>query len=121
MKILSLAALTACPVDDGYALPGVVDEELLARAVVLAHNEVDPLGKAPVVLAELAVLVHFGPIGPRALRRGHLRRGWEHTRLELSVVELFWERPRQLGHLGPSEIVARRRRRHHERARSGVG
>ena len=41
----------------GNLLPGVVDEDLLAGAVVLAHDHVELPAPEPVALAELRVLV----------------------------------------------------------------
>jgi hypothetical protein len=46
-------------VGDGKLLAGVVDEHLLAGAVVLAHDHVELPSPEPVALAELRVLVPF--------------------------------------------------------------
>ena len=47
-------------VDHRHRLPGVVDEQLLAGAVVLAHHQVELPGPGPVLVAEPAVLQPLG-------------------------------------------------------------
>src|SRR5690606_25111881 len=47
-------------VDDGDRLPGVIDEELLAGPVLLAHDEVEAALPGAVALAEAAILVAVG-------------------------------------------------------------
>lgn len=49
--------LAAVTVDDHGAFSRVVNEHLLAGAVCLAHDQVQSLAPAMVVLAELAVLI----------------------------------------------------------------
>ena len=53
---LRLAHLAGGAVDDRHRVPGVVDEQLLAGAVLLAHHHVEAPGPGPVALAEPAVL-----------------------------------------------------------------
>src|SRR5579872_6926526 len=120
---------------------GEVDEELLARPVLLAHRQVEEALRGPVVVAELAVgvpvvgvglfvlepqqhqrhpgpaqlAVHLAPVGDRA---GPRRRRWlavEQRRLECRVVEPVWQRPGEPGLPGPAEVVGHRRERDAER------
>src|SRR5690606_28280703 len=97
---LRLADLAAVAVDHWHRLAGVVDEQLLADAVLLAHHHVQLALPGSVVLAEPAVLealrlaqavllpeqsqgyagaaqfgMHPCPIGQGPLLAGH-RRGW---------------------------------------------
>ncbi|RML48258.1 hypothetical protein ALQ97_01818 [Pseudomonas savastanoi pv. glycinea] len=53
---LSLTDLASAPVDDWGGLAGVIDEELFAGTVFLAHDHIDLGGPEAVVLAEPAVL-----------------------------------------------------------------
>ncbi|OSR47369.1 hypothetical protein BV324_05638 [Pseudomonas syringae pv. actinidiae] len=53
---LSLTDLARAPVDDWGGLTGVIDEELFAGTVFLAHDHIDLGGPEAVVLAEPAVL-----------------------------------------------------------------
>src|SRR3546814_13823059 len=53
---LRLADLAGLPVDDRRCLPGVIDEQLFASTMLLAHAHVDLGGPKAVVLAEPAVL-----------------------------------------------------------------
>lgn len=55
--------LTAHRIDHRHGLPGVVDEQLLARGVGLAHAHRQPPDPAPVVDAEAAVAVTVGVLG----------------------------------------------------------
>ena len=53
---LRLTHLAGLGVDHRHRLPGVVDEQFLAGAVLLAHHQVELSGPFPVLLAEPAVL-----------------------------------------------------------------
>ena len=53
---LCFAQLPGGALDDGHALSGVVDEQLFAGAVRLAHHHVEALTPSAVALAELTVL-----------------------------------------------------------------
>ncbi|OSS18190.1 hypothetical protein BV337_05702 [Pseudomonas syringae pv. actinidiae] len=53
---LSLTDLARAPVDDWGGLTGVIDEQLFAGTVFLAHDHIDLGGPEAVVLAEPAVL-----------------------------------------------------------------
>lgn len=53
---LGLTDFTGLSVDDGRGLSGVIDEQLFAGTVLLAHDNVDLGGPEAVVLAEPAVL-----------------------------------------------------------------
>ncbi|RMW01988.1 hypothetical protein ALO99_200118 [Pseudomonas coronafaciens pv. porri] len=53
---LSLTDLAGLSVDDRRCLPGVIDEQLFASTMLLAHDHVDLGGPKAVVLAEPAVL-----------------------------------------------------------------
>src|SRR3989344_1979913 len=53
---LRLADLAGSPINDRYGLAGVIDEQLFAGTVLLAHDHVDLGGPEAVVLAEPAVL-----------------------------------------------------------------
>ena len=57
---LRLTHLAGLGVDHRHRLPGVVDEQFLAGAVLLAHHQVEPSGPFPVLLAEPAVLQPLG-------------------------------------------------------------
>ncbi len=57
---LRLAPRPALSVHDGHRVPGVVDEQLLAGAVVVAHDHINALAEGAVALAELAVLKPLG-------------------------------------------------------------
>ena len=57
---LCLALLAGLAVHHRDGLPGVVDEHLLARTVLLAHHHVERPRERPVPLAELAVLQPLG-------------------------------------------------------------
>jgi hypothetical protein len=59
-----LTDLTGMAVDDRDALAGIVDKELLPRAMVLPHDQVELAGPGAIRLAEPAIL--------EALRRGGL-------------------------------------------------
>ena len=58
---LRLTLLAGLGVDHRHRLPGVVDEQLLAGAVLLAHHQVELSSPFPVLLAEPAEL-HARPI-----------------------------------------------------------
>ena len=60
---LRVAQLPGDGVHDRYALASVVDEQLLAGAVGLAHHHVDAPAPHTVALAELAVLQSLGMLG----------------------------------------------------------
>jgi len=55
-----LAPLARDRIEPRNAVAGVVDEELLAAVVRLAHRQIELRGEAMVVLAELGVLVAVG-------------------------------------------------------------
>lgn len=107
---LRLTDLASSPVNDWDGLAGVIDEELFASAVRLAHHYVDLGGPKPVVLAEPAVLealrlresrilpvrchgyaetaqlcTHPGPIWHRPLVAWHSWRWREQDSLQLGV------------------------------------
>ena len=56
-KHLGLTDVAAVGVDHRYRLPGVVDEQLLADAVLLAHHHIQLALPGPVVVTEPAVLI----------------------------------------------------------------
>jgi len=107
---LCLADLAAVAVDHRHRLPGVVYEQLLADAVLLAHHHVQFALPGPIVFAEPAVLealglaqavllpeqrqghawaaqlgMHPGPIGQWPLLAGHRRGGWKKLTLQLGI------------------------------------
>lgn len=53
---LGLADFAGSPVDDRHGLPGVIDEQLFAGTMLLAHDHINLGGPEAVVLAEPAVL-----------------------------------------------------------------
>lgn len=79
---LDLDHLAGLPIDDLRLRPRVIDEALLAGAMLLPHHCVDSLGELPVALAELAVLVgaslplvvtgRVAVLGPQQLERDAL-------------------------------------------------
>ena len=128
---LCLAQLSALAGHDRRRVPGVVDEQLLAGAVALAHDHIDALAEGAVALAELAVLnpvrmlglvllpqqrqgdplapqlgVNVRPIRHRApSRRRHTGAG-EQPRFERPLVHPFGQRPAQPRHLGTADVIA---------------
>ena len=117
-------------VDDGHAVAGVVDEQLLAGAVGLAHHHVEAPTPRSVAFAELAVLkplgvdglvlvpqqregdalapalsVHAGPVRNRAFVSSRHRGGGEQPPFERALVELFGQRPGQPGGLGSVNVL----------------
>ncbi len=114
---------------DGDRLAREVDEELLARPVLLAHDDVDLSPKGPIQVGELAVAVTVGMVlavlEPEQLQ-GHalspqldvdvlpvwsgpddpLRHDWrEQQLLERVVVELVGERPGQARRDSTHDVV----------------
>jgi hypothetical protein len=79
--------LAGCRIDDRRSLARVVDERLLARAVRLPHDEVEPTAPAVVALAELRVLVR------RLLARA-----------ALGCLDVLGPDELQ-GHAGPTELL----------------
>lgn len=100
-------------VDHRHRLAGVVDEQLLADAMFLAHHHVQLALPGPVMLAEPAVLkalrlaqavllpeqrqshagtpqlgMHPGPIGQWPLLTGHRRGRREQLPLQLGIGQL---------------------------------
>jgi hypothetical protein len=124
-------------IDDGQGLAGEVDEELLAGAVLLAHDQVEPPLPGPVEAAELGVPVAVGvlrlvlhvqqleghalaaqlavdgrPVGQRPARGGWRLLAGEEAGLELGVVHVRGQGPGEAGPPGAGEVVAHRRGRH---------
>src|SRR5690606_13902251 len=60
-------------VDDLDGLPGIVDEELLAGAMLLPHDEIDSAAPVAVAIAEAAVLIAVGMYGLVFLPQQHER------------------------------------------------
>ena len=142
---LCFAQLPGGALDDGHALSGVVDEQLLAGAVLLAHHYVELRGPRPVLVAEPAVLqppgvgrlvllphqrqrhvrstqlaVHLAPLRQRALCRAQHRRG-KQPPLQRRIVERLWQRPAQTLLLGAADVLPHRRRRHLQASRYRPG
>ena len=72
---LRFAHLTRGAVDDRHGVPGVIDEQLLTGAVILAHDHVQLALPGPVVLTEPAVLVTLRVLYPVLLpeqKQGHV-------------------------------------------------
>ena len=134
---LRLAKLPGVALHDRDRLPGIVNEQLLARAVLLAHHHVELRRPRPVQLAEPAVLhplgmrllvllpqqrerhplaaklaVNAAPVGHRkpGLTR-HRHRPREQPPLELGIVERLRQRPAQPRLLGAADVPLHRRRR----------
>ncbi|OSN64552.1 hypothetical protein BV351_05600 [Pseudomonas syringae pv. actinidiae] len=107
---LSLTDLARAPVDDWGGLTGVIDEELFAGTVFLAHDHIDLGGPEAVVLAEPAVLealrvsesiflpeqgqsdagtaqlgMDMSPVRHRTLITGHIGRRRKKMPLQLGV------------------------------------
>ena len=128
---LRLPDLAGVRVDDGQGLAGEVDEQLLARTVLLAHDHVEAALPAPVGRAEPGVLVAVGvgrlvfhpeqgerdagppqlavdqgPVGQRPQRphRRGCHRG-EQPGLHLRVVHVVGQRPAEAGRPRPDEVV----------------
>ena len=127
---LGLAQLAGSRTRHGHGLPGIVDEELLAGAVGLPHDDVELLTPGTVVVTEPGVLVAAGvqrlvlkpqqvqrdglgafefmvyldPIRLRALAGigGHR----EEASFEVGLVDLLGQRPAETGLLEAFEIVA---------------
>ena len=132
---LRLAHLPGLAVDDRHRLPGVVDEQLLASAMLLAHHQVEFPGPGPILVAEPAVLeplrvqrlvflpqqrqrhvlasqlpVHLAPHRQRARRAARRRRRIQPP-FQTGVVERLGHGPTEPGHLGPPQVIAYGRRR----------
>ena len=130
---LCFAQLPGGALDDGHALSGVVDEQLLAGAVGLAHHHVEALTPSAVALAELTVLqplgvlglvlvpqqregdvlvaafgVDLSPVRNGALNAGRYLRDGEQPRFERALVELLGQGPGQPGRVGAANVVAHR-------------
>ena len=141
---LRLAQLPALAVHDGRRVAGVVDEQLLAGAVRLAHDHIDPLAEGAVALAELAVLnpigmlglvllpqqrqgdplapqlgVNVRPIRHRTLRRRRHTGAREQPRFERPLIHPLGQWPTQPRHLGAAQVIAHRRRRDSKGAGDG--
>lgn len=135
----SLGDLAGLRVDDVRGLPSVVDEQLLAGTVVLAHYHIEGLAPLPIARAELGVLVPVGVLRlvllPQqherdalalelAEHRGEVRfwavllpqRRWVECGFQSGVVEVVRQRPGQAGHLGAKLAVRHRRGRNPETA-----
>ncbi len=135
--------LAGLAVDHRHRLPGVVDEQLLAGAVVLAHHQVELPGPGPVLLAEPAVLqalgvallvllpeqrqrhalapqlpVDLAPVRQRPLRAARRRRRKQPT-LQSGVLDRLGYGPTQPRHLGAAQVLAHRRRRRPQAAGDG--
>lgn len=107
---LRLADLATVAVDHRHRLPGVIDEQLLADAVLLAHHHVQFALPGSIVFAEPAVLkalrlaqavllpkqrqghagatqlgMHPRPSGQWPLLAGHRRGRWEQLLLQLGT------------------------------------
>jgi hypothetical protein len=127
---LGLRHLAGGGIDDRDGLAGEVDEQLLARAVLLAHHEIEPPPPVPVVAAELGVLVAVGlallvfevqqleghalssqlamdrrPVGQRPARRRRRLRLREQAGLELCVVHAVGQRPAEAGLERADQVV----------------
>jgi len=113
----------------GIPRPGEVHEELLARLVLLAHDDIDVPAPTSVELAELAVGVAVGEglfvlepqqherdVGTPELevhlapvRHGTRVRRWglrgEQAGLEGVVVQVLGQRPGEPRRLGPPDVV----------------
>ena len=134
---LRLAKLSGVAVDHRDRLPRVVDEHLLAGAVLLAHHHVELGRPGPVQLAEPAVLHPLGmrllvllpqqrerhplaaklAVNHRPLRHRepslarHRHRSRKQPPLELCVVERLRQRPAQPRLLGATDVPLHRHRR----------
>jgi hypothetical protein len=111
-KHLGLVHLTALRVDDGQSLAGVVDKELFAGPVALAHDHIEFGGPGAIGLAKPAVLeatrglglvflpkqrqgdafafeflVHDGPVGVQVRYGAFGRRGREQTHFQGRFIE----------------------------------
>ena len=143
---LRLAQLPGVAVDHRDGAPGVVDEQLLACAVLLAHHHVELRGPRPVLVAEPAVLqplgvdaslvllphqrqrhvrltqlaVHLAPLRQRALCRAQ-HRCREQPPLQRRIIERLWQRPAHTLLLGAADVLAHRRRRHLQASRYRPG
>jgi len=121
--------LTGLAVDDRDALAGIVDKELLPRAMALPHDQVELAGPGAIRLAEPAVLealrcgglvflpqeeqgdalafqlvVHRGPVGSE---RGEGAWGWgwwKQPLLQRGRIELVGQGPGQARHLGALHV-----------------
>ena len=132
---LCLAHLTRLGVDHRHRLTRVVDEQLLAGSVLLAHHHVELPGPGPVLLAEPAVLqplrverlvllpqqrqrhtlppqlpVHLAPLRQRT-RRAARRQCRKQSPFQPGVVDRLGYRPTQPGPLGTAQVIGHRRRR----------
>ena len=139
---LCLAKRTGVAVDHPDRMPGVVDEHLLAGAVLLAHHHVHLRGPRPVLPAEPAVLhplgmnrlvllpqqregdplaaqlpVHRAPLRGREPARA-LRRQRIQPPQQPRIVERLRQRPAQPLGLRPDEVLPHRRRRRPQTARN---
>ncbi|MNQ75957.1 hypothetical protein D3C85_907730 [compost metagenome] len=128
---LRLADLAAVTVDHRHRLPGVVDEQLLAGAVLLAHHHIQPSLPGAVVVAEPAVLIALRvrqsvllpeqrqghartaqlgldrrPVGQWSLLAGHRGQRREQPSFQLGIRQAGWQWPGQPGSLAARQIVA---------------
>ena len=137
---LGRADLAGLRVDDGERVAGEVEEALLARPVLLPHDEIEPALPAPVVANELRVLVAVGvgglelqpeqlqrdalapqlavdgrPVGHRARRARWQRGRREEARLQGRLVQVLGQGPAKAGPPGAVQIVGHRGVRHPQR------
>ena len=131
---LRLADLAGAAVDDRARVAAVVDEQLVAGAVHLAHRARQPAAELVVVEAELAVavgalavhrlvlvpqqlqrhalalelLMDVGVIGCRVSRRARCRRAWEQQPFDRRLIEVWQQRPRQPDLGRPGQVLGDR-------------
>lgn len=121
--------LSGCSINDGNRLPGIVNEQLLTRAVILTHHYVQFALPLPILLAEPTVLIAFcmclpaflpqqkqghtfsfeiqlnlGPVGNPTLLCGQVRRWWEQQPFQAGVIQFLRYRPIQACVSGPTQI-----------------
>ena len=121
--------ITGSPVIDRDLHAGEVDEELLAGAMHLAHDDVDVALEDPVVVDELGVAIAvgmgFAVFEPQQLERHPFstklpmdigkvwhrpgdaarRRRREQQPFEVGIRELLGQGPRQPGRVGASDVI----------------
>jgi hypothetical protein len=122
------ACLARQALDDRHGLPRIVHKALLARALLLAHDQIELAGPGPVLLTEPAVLkplrraslillpeqeqahalpgfelpVHRLPNGHGPLFERQRRRRGKQPLLQGALVELLRERPADSGGFRPA-------------------
>ena len=127
---LSLVHLAALAIHDGQSVPGIIDKELFAGPVTLAHDHIELARPGAIGLAKPAVLepvrhaclvflpkqqqgnafafellVHLSPVGCQV--RDSALSGWgrKEKLFKGALIESLGQGPQQAGGLSPIDVV----------------